>query len=174
MKNLTDKQQTIIADITNEFIKINEEKSKRKKGGLIDLDSLLLERESDLDLRKSIELNNRINLDKLNQILNDDADKLNEDLADYNLIARIEKKNAYFIVIEELTRANKNVDNSIWINYSQYMNHINFKSKIEGIYQKEGYYIAYGSLTYKSIEDFVKSEYFIENLRKLINTTTTN
>jgi hypothetical protein len=174
MKNLTEKQQTIIADITNEFVKINEEKSKRKKGGLIDLDSLLLERESDLDLRKSIELNNRINLDKLNQILNDDADKLNEDLADYNLIARIEKKNAYFIVIEELTRANKNVDNSIWINYTQYMNHINFKSKIEGIYKKEGYYIAYGSLTYKSIEDFVKSEYFIENLRKLINTTTTN
>ena len=41
MKNLTDKQQTILADITNEFIKINEEKKNRPKGSLFDIDGLL-------------------------------------------------------------------------------------------------------------------------------------
>ena len=174
MKNLTDKQQTIIAEITNEFVKINEEKNKRKKGTLIDIDTLLSERDKDLELKRDIQLMNGINFEKFNQIINDDVDKLNEDLADFNLIARIDTKQTNFIVIEELTRANKNLDTSIWIKYSQYMNHINFKSKIEGIWQKKGYYIEYANVTYKSIENFVKDEYFNEKLRILINNTTIN
>jgi hypothetical protein len=174
MENLTDKQQHIIKEITSEFIKINEEKSKRKKGLLIDIDTLLLEREKDLELRKDIILMNGIELDKLNQILCNDTDKLNEDLADFNLIARIDKENAFHIVIEELKRANEKMKKSIWIRYNQYMNDINFKSEIDGVWQKKGYYISYGNANYKSIEDFVKNESFIENLRKLINTTINN
>jgi hypothetical protein len=174
MKNLTDKQQTIIADITTEFVKINEEKSKRKKGGLIDIDALLLERESDLDLRKSIELTNRINFGKFNQRLNDDANKLNEDLADFNLVARIDESKGD-IVIETL-KPIENRNKYIWIKYYKVHSYINFKSQIEGIYKvTDSYYIELGgNATYKSIEDVVKSENFNSKLRELINITITN
>jgi hypothetical protein len=173
MKNLTEKQELILAEITNEFVKINEEKSKRKKGTLIDIDALLLERESDLDLRKSIELTNRINFGKFNQRLNDDADKLNEDLADFNLVARIDESKGN-IIIETKPIGNQN--KSIWIKYYKVHSYITFKSQIDGIYKvTDNYYIELGgNVTYKSIEDVVKSPNFNDRLRQLINITITN
>jgi hypothetical protein len=174
MKNLTENQELLLAEITNEFLKINQEKATRKIGGLLDVDTLLFERDMDIEYRNQIEIENKIAKEKFNNVLKSDMDRLNEDLDNFNLIARIDTKTANFIVIEELTKVNKNLDTSIWIKYSQYMNYINFKSKIEGIWQKKGFYIEYANVTYKSIEDFVKNEYFNEKLRILINNTIIN
>jgi hypothetical protein len=172
MKNLTEKQQTIIADITNEFVKINEEKSKRKKGSLIDIDALLFERNRDLELKKNIELMNRINSDKFNQRINDDVIKLNEDLVDFNLVAKQEEN---YIIIDEPCRPKSKVNNSIYIKYRKEHIYKTFKSQIEGIYLITDEFSIEGTNNiYASIEEYIKESNFNGSLRTLINTTINN
>ena len=87
MKNLTEKQQEIIADIMNEFIKTNEEKKIIKKGALLRIDELVEQRDIDLDNRYELELYNKSMFNDFISFVDDTIDTLNNELIDYGLKA---------------------------------------------------------------------------------------
>ena len=180
MQNLTENQKQLIQELTNEFISINLEKTKKKKGNLFDIDGLLQQKNLDLELRNEIELKNKIIREKLFEIVENDTNKLNEDLKELGLIA-FQPKNwhkGYDIVINTIEKYNRyegrSIDKSIRISYSIPGKTKRFESKIGSIDELINEYTiehGYGSNPpkYTSIENLVKDQYFMSNLKELIN-----
>jgi len=76
-KELTDKQQSIIEDITNEFIKINENKKQRKSGGLLNLEEFIYEKEDDMEERTFIASFNNAKFKETLSIVDEAIETLN-------------------------------------------------------------------------------------------------
>ena len=86
-KELTDKQQSIIEDITNEFIKINENKKQRKSGGLLNLEEFIYEKQDDMEERTFIASFNNAKFKETLSIVDEAIETLNDELLDYGLMA---------------------------------------------------------------------------------------
>jgi hypothetical protein len=183
MKNLTEKQQLIIEEITSEFNKINEEKKKLKKGTLLKLNEIVEQKENDLELRKTIELHNEAFFKNFLCIVDDAINKLNSELLDYGLIA-FKNSNHKFnakhnlsgisIYIDKIDYANQNKTSKygITIRAINETFYKTFESKIEGIEKYvnfQGFKSAdsYGG-AYKNIEEFAEKSSLRANLNYLL------
>jgi hypothetical protein len=180
MKNLTEKQQTIIAEITSEFVKINEEKATRKIGGLLDVDTLLFERDRDIEYRKQIEIENRIAKEKFHNVVKSDMDRLNEDLQHLKLYADYPYDDKNRFCIDIIDRQFKNGRKMDMINckdilsfeYTQDRKHIGFKSEIDNISKLLDTYkiiFYYGSYEHTNIESALKDDFAQRYIKNLIN-----
>ena len=181
MQNLTTKQQTIIANITNEFARINEEKNNRPKGSLFDIDSLLCQKESDIEDRQQIEVNNLLYEEMLKSAMQDDMKKLNDDLNEYGLAAYIPinwKIDGNSFVIDTIKRRDNsgyNSSNSIDLRYRLEYAWISFESKISPISKysekyKIGCYVTSNTERfYNSINEFAKDTIVIDKIKQLLN-----
>lgn len=176
MKNLTEKQQTIIAEITSEFAKINQEKATRKIGGLLDVDMLLFERDRDIEYRRQIEIENRIAKEKFHNVVKSDMDRLNEDLQHLKLYADYlydDDKKRYGI--NTIGRAMNLIDfkDILSFEYTQDKKHISFKSEIGNIYKFLDTYeimFYYNSNKHTNIESALKDDFAQRYIKNLINT----
>jgi hypothetical protein len=181
MKNLTEKQELILAEITNEFVKINEEKKNRPKGSLFDIDGLLSQKESDIEDRQQIEVKNLLFEQMLKSAMQRDMEKLNEDLNEYGLSAFIPKnwdKNGNSFVIDTIKQkedSGYNSSNSIDLRYRLESMWVSFDSRISSIDKKSekyriGCYVTSNTERfYNSIEEFAKDTIVIEKIKKLLN-----
>lgn len=181
MQNLTEKQETIIANIMNEFAKINEEKNNRPKGSLFDIDDFLYQKESDIEDRQQIEVNNLLCEEILNSAMQDDMKKLNDDLNEYGLAAYIPinwKIDGNSFIIDTIKRRDNsgyNSDNSIALRYRLEYSWISFKSRISSIEKKSekykiGCYVTPNTERfYNSINEFAKDTIVIEKIKILLN-----
>jgi hypothetical protein len=175
MKNLTEKQQTIIAEITSEFVKINQEKATRKIGGLLDVDTLLFERDRDIEYRRQIEIENRIAKEKFHNVVKSDMDRLNEDLQHLKLYADYlydDDKKQYGI--NTIGRAMNLIDfkDILSFEYTQDYKNIGFKSEIGTIYKYLDTYTIkfyYDSTKHTNIESALKDEFAERWIKRLIN-----
>ena len=190
-KELTDKQQSIIEDITNEFIKINENKKQRKSGGLLNLEEFIYEKEDDMEERTFIASFNNAKFKETLSIVDEAIETLNDELLDYGLIAyrypNLEWQNNlsliyFYIDTKEVAENNmkRDRDNSshgstkycISLSAKSQVKAINFKSRIASICQFEKY-IGMGiasqyERTYPTIEEFCADKTFKEKLQYYI------
>jgi hypothetical protein len=184
MKNLTEKQQTIIANITNEFAKINQEKATRKIGGLLDVDTLLFERDKDIEYRKQIEIENKIAKEKFYNVVKNDIDRLNEDLKHLKLYADYpydDYRDRFCIdIIDRQFRSGArkmdliNCKDILSFEYTQDKKHISFKSEIGNIYKLLDTYqiiFYYNSNKHTNIESALKDDFAQRYIKNLINTS---
>jgi hypothetical protein len=175
MKNLTEKQQTIIAEITNEFLKINQEKATRKIGGLLDVDTLLFERDKDIEYRKQIQIENKIVKEKFYDTIKSHIDRLNEDLQYLNLYADYcyeDDKTRYGINIIGLPMNLVDYKDILKFEYKQDYKHIGFKSEIGTIYKYLDTYeitFYYNSTKHTCIESALKDDFAQRYIKNLIN-----
>lgn len=170
MSNLTENQQTIINQITNEFKKINDE-YKVHEGGLIDLSVIVKELNEEKIRRSEIEVQNAINKNIFLENVRKDIQRINEDLVKYGLIAF--QKHESTIRIATQKEFNKvghsNVQYYLDIRCIQNAETIYFKSKIDNISKNESsYYYQHWSGGYKSLEDLIGTSTFTEHMRDLI------
>lgn len=177
MKNLTEKQQTIIADITKEFIKINEEKKKRPKGSFFDIDGLLGQREADIEERYQIERNNEFYDEILKTKIQEDMDSLNIDLKELGLRAwqpltwAIWVRGFVIDTIENFER-DYHFDKNIIVKYRLFTKTKIFKSGISYIEESSNKHnIECRSKFYCNLEEFAKDTNVIDNIKVLINKT---
>jgi hypothetical protein len=190
MTNLTEKQQTIIADITNEFIKVNADKKTIKKGSLLRIYELVGQRDIDLENRYEIELYNKSMFVDFVSLVDDAIDTLNEELIDYGLKAfRFKDENVkqnleyIYFYIDLIDNANTTIQgNGNSNNFSKYfirlvaknkLVSVGFKSGISSIYKYKMFngfavideYGSWGVAAYKTIEDLALNS----DLRNRIN-----
>lgn len=183
MNNLTEKQELIIAEITNEFNKINEEKKKSNKGGLLKLNELVEQKDNDLESRKIIELNNEACFKNFLCIVDDSIEKLNDELLDYGLKAYKLPKNYtaqsslngiyFYIDLISYSNGEKSSKYGIRIKAENEVVYQTFKSNIEGIqkyvnfrgFKLEGSY----TFAYKNIEEFVEKSSVRNNINYLLH-----
>jgi hypothetical protein len=189
MANLTEKQQTIIADITNEFIRVNADKKPIKKGALLRIDELVQQRDIDIENRYEIELYNKSMFNDFVSFVDDTIDTLNNELIDYGLKSfRFKDNNVerhlqhMYFYIDLIDNANTTIQgNGDKNNFSRYFISIvarnlllpvSFKSDIQSIYKYKmfnGFSVPddYGSwgAGYKTIEDLALNS----SLRNRIN-----
>jgi hypothetical protein len=177
MKNLTEKQQTIIADITKEFIKINEEKKKRPKGSFFDIDGLLGQREADIEERFQIERNNKFYDEILKTKIQEDMDMLNIDLKELGLRAWRQSNWADWVrgyVIDTIDNFVRGFGggHEIVVKYRLFTKTKCFKSEIERIEETlNKHNIESCSTFFNNLEEFTKDQNVIGNIKKLINRT---
>jgi hypothetical protein len=181
MKNLTEKQELILAEITNEFVKINEEKKNRPKGSLFDIDGLLSQKESDIEDRQQIEVNNLLYEEMLKSAMQDDMNKLNDDLNEYGLCAYIPinwKKDGNSFVIDTIKRKDDSgyhSESSIDLRYKLEYAWISFESGISSIekksqkYKLSCYVFSNTERFYNNINEFAKDTIIIDKIKKLLN-----
>jgi hypothetical protein len=179
MKNLTEKQELIIADITSEFIKINEEKKNRPKGGLFDIDGLLGQREADIEERLQIERNNEFYDEILQTKIQDDMDFLNIDLKQMGLIATRQKNWGSWVrgfqidTIENFERGYFGLsDDTISLKYRLIGNTKYFVSGISSIQEyKNQHSIESCNRFFSNLQQFAKEGNVIGSIKRLINKT---
>jgi hypothetical protein len=175
MKNLTEKQELIIADITSEFIKINEEKKNRPKGGLFDIDGLLGQREADIEERFQIERNNEFYDEILQTKIQEDMDVLNIDLRQLGLRAWRPLTWANWVrgfVIDTIENFERDYhfDKNIIVKYILMKKTKCFESGISYIEEYQNKHkIEWKNYHYTSIKDFATDKELIDNLKILIN-----
>jgi hypothetical protein len=175
MKNLTEKQQTLIADITSEFIKINEEKKNRPKGGLFDINGLLGQREADIEERFQIERNNQFYDEILQTKIQEDMDVLNIDLIQLGLRAWRPSTWADWVrgfVIDTIENFEKDYhnDKNITIKYILIKKEKSFESGISFINECENNHkIEWNNYRYTTIKAFATHKDVIDNIKQLIN-----
>ena len=173
-KELTENQKQIISDITNEFIKINESKSKIKEEGFIDFNSIYLERNKDIETRREIELYNKSVLQSNRDFIYTIMDTLNLELREHGL-------NCFFREDEE-----NNIHHSLRINdirnqLGQQSFGICFETKQTTIYFNSGieqiskyipitqfYLNSLCSVKFKNLEDMCSYDEFMKNLKRLM------
>jgi hypothetical protein len=190
MTNLTEKQQTIIADITNEFIRVNAEKKPIKKGALLRIDELVQQRDIDIENRYEIELYNKSMFVDFVSLVDDAIDTLNNELIDYGLKSfRFKGENVkqnleyMYFYIDFIDNANTTIQgNGSSNNFSKYyirlvaknkLVSVGFKSGISSIYKYKmfnGFAViddwgSWGVAAYKTIEDLALNS----DLRNRIN-----
>jgi len=190
-KELTDKQQSIIEDITNEFIKINENKKQRKSGGLLNLEEFIWEKQDDMEERENIALFNFAKFKETLSIVDEAIDTLNDELLDYGLMAyrypnlkwEDNLSSIYFYIdTKEVAESNlkrdrnesshRSTNYSISLNAQSKTNLIRFKSNIKPIFQFEKY-LGIGLAgsyenTYLTIEGFCRDTTFRGKLQTYI------
>jgi hypothetical protein len=177
MKNLTEKQELIIADITNEFIKINEEKKNRPKGGLFDIYGLLSQREADIEERYQIERNNQFYDQILQTKIQEDMDILNIDLIQLGLrawrpLTWADWVRGFVIDTIENSERDYHFDKNIKVNYNLIKKLKTFESNIPQIEQYEkNHKIGWENYSYENIKDFATHDWVINNIKELINKT---
>lgn len=177
MKNLTEKQEIIIADITNEFIKINEEKNNRPKGGLFDINGLLGQREADIEERFQIERNNRFYDEILKTKIKEDMDMLNIDLRELGLRAWQPLTWASWVrgfVIDTINNFERDYHfgENIKIDYRLITKSKSFESGISYIDEFENQHkIMWNNYSYTNIKEVARHNMIINNIKKLINKT---
>jgi hypothetical protein len=170
MNNLTENQQTIINQITNEFKKINDE-YRVHEGGLIDLSPIIKELNEDKIRRKEIEVQNITNTNIFLQNVNKDIQRINDDLIKYGLIAfKMYESTIRIATQKEFNKIGpSNVNYYTDIRCIQNANTIYFNSKINNISKNESsYYYQNWSGGYKSLEDLIGTSTFTEHMRDLI------
>lgn len=188
---LTDKQQSIIKDITNEFIQINEKKKQRKSGGLLNLENFIYEKQDDMEDRENIATFNNAKFKETLLIVDEAIETLNTELLDYGLMAyrypnlRWENNLSsiyFYIDTKENAETNINRDRtegfhkssrysiSLWAKNKTKT--ITFKSNIEAICQFETYLgIGLASSyerTYPTIDEFCADKNFRGGLQSYI------
>jgi hypothetical protein len=188
---LTDKQQSIIEDITNEFIQINEKKKQRKSGGLLNLENFIYEKQDDMEDRENIATFNNAKFKETLLIVDEAIETLNTELLDYGLMAyrypnlRWENNLSsiyFYIDTKENAETNINRDRtegfhkssrysiSLWAKNKTKT--ITFKSNIEAICQFETYLgIGLASSyerTYPTIDEFCADKNFRGGLQSYI------
>ena len=190
-KELTDKQQSIIEDITNEFIKINENKKQRKSGGLLNLENFVYEKQDDMENRENIATFNNAKFKEILLIVDEAIDTLNNELPDYGLMAyrypnlRWEDNlNSIYFYIDTKENAETNINRdrtdgfhkssrysiSLWAKNK--IETITFKSNIDSICQFETY-LGVGLASsyeriYPTIEEFCADKSFRKGLQSYI------
>jgi hypothetical protein len=181
MNNLTDKQKMIIANITSEFAKINEEKNNRPKGTLFDIEGLLGQRDADIEEKYQIQLDNEFYEKMLKEIMKNDMEELNVDLKELGLTTFIPKiwdqdGNSFIIdTIHQKEKWGSYTDNSIKLTYQLKSKEISFESRIPRIEQKSkeyqiGCYVnSHTERFYSNIEEFAAHKPVIEKIKRLIN-----
>lgn len=175
MNNLTEKQQLIISDITNEFTKINEEKKNRPKGGLFDIDGLLGQREADIEERYQIERNNEFYDEILTAKISEDMDTLNIDLKELGLRAFRPSNWSSWVrgyVIDTIRNFERGFegDNKIKLQYRLFTKTKYFESDISYIEESlNKHNIESCSKFFNNLEEFAKSTNTIGGIKKLIN-----
>ena len=190
-KELTDKQQSIIEDITNEFIKINENKKQRKSGGLLNLEEFIYEQQDDMEERENIALFNFAKFKETLSIVDEAIDTLNDELLDYGLMAyrypnlkwEDYLSSIYFYIdTKEVAESNlkrdrnesshRSTNYSISLNAQSKTNLIRFKSNIKPIFQFEKYLgiglVSSYENTYLTIEEFCADKTFKGKLQSYI------
>tara|TARA_R110000868_G_scaffold224763_1_gene476934 strand:+ start:226 stop:765 length:540 start_codon:yes stop_codon:yes gene_type:complete len=177
MKNLTEKQQTIIANITNEFAKINEEKKNRPKGGLFDIDGLLGQREADIEERYQIERNNEFYDEIFQTKIQEDMDTLNIDLRQLGLRAwrpltwAIWVRGFVIDTIENFER-DYHYEKNIIVKYRLFTKTKYFESGISYIEESSNKHnIECCSKFFNNLEEFAKDINVIGKIKVLINKT---
>jgi hypothetical protein len=169
MNQLTQNQQDIITQITNEFNKINDD-YKTYEGGLIDLSPLIKELNADKIRRSEIELQNTINTNIFLDNVDNDIKRMNDDLVKYDLVAY--KKWTSRIRITTLKQFKKyyiEATDYVDISCQQKSDEIYFDSKITYIAKLDtSYKYNYGGGTFKSLEDVVGTANFKSDMRSLI------
>jgi hypothetical protein len=174
MKNLTEKQQTIIADITKEFIKINEEKKKRPKGSFFNIDGLLGQKEADIEERFQIEGNNKFYDEILKTKIQEDMDLLNIDLKELELRAFRPSNWADWVrgyIIDTINNFERGFGDSrsIIVKYRLFTKTKYFESGIEYIKESSNKHnIESCSKFFNNLEEFAKDQNVIGNIKKLI------
>ena len=183
---LTEKQQEIINEITNEFISINEKKKVRKSGALLNLYEYVSAKEEDEDERANIVLFNKAKFNEILQLADEAIDTLNNELLEYGLMAyRLEhtaKNNlsSIRIYIDMINEAKLNLNNPqapslrlsdyvIRITMQNDSEWITFKSGITGISKFtrfDGFGLVNGSRLYKTIDELVVTDSFKSYIRK--------
>lgn len=181
MKNLTEKQEQIIAEITSEFLKINTEKASKPVGSLFDIDAIVGQREADIEERYQIHLDNEFFKEYLTEVVKNDMDKLNEDLKPLGLVSYKPKnwhEGTHFVIDTFQQSANGYTsDNSLRLSYRLKSKSVCFKSNIESInqYSKEyeigSYIYSHIERKWANIEDFAKDSSVIDRIKKLYNQT---
>ena len=178
MKNLTEKQETILAQITSEFIKINEEKKNRPKGSLFDIDGLLGQREADIEERYQIERNNEFYDEILQTNIQLDMDMLNIDLKELGLRAWRPSSYSKWVrgyvidTMENFERGYDNYSENIKLTYRLISKSKHFKSGISCITECENKHnIESCDFYFDNIESFSKYHRIIDRIKKLINKT---
>jgi hypothetical protein len=177
MKNLTEKQQTLIADITNEFIKINEEKKNRPKGGLFDINGLLGQREADIEERYQIERNNEFFDEILQTQIQEDIDILNIDLRQLGLrawrpLTWADWVRGFVIDTIENFERDYHFDKNICVKYIFIKKTKSFESGISYIEEFENKHkIEWNNYHYSTIKSFATHKDVIDKIKTLINKT---
>ena len=181
MKNLTENQQMIIANITSEFAKINQEKKNRPKGKLFDIEGLLGQKQADTEQRYQIELDNQFYEEMLKEIMKNDMEELNIDLKELGLTTFIphnwDKNGNSFCIDTIYQKENSGYysDGSIRLSYQLKSKGISFESRIPRIEQKSkeyqiGCYVnPHTESFFSNIEEFAEDKSVIEKIKRLIN-----
>lgn len=170
MNNLTENQQSIINQITNEFKKINDE-YRVHEGGLIDLSGIIKEFNEDKIRRSEIEVQNNINKNIFLENVNKDIKRINDDLVKYGLIAfKVCESKIRIATKKESDKIGiSNVNYYTTIGCSQYAKTIYFNSQINNISKNESsYYYIHNGEHFKSLEDLISTPCFTEHMRTLI------
>lgn len=180
MQNLTNKQQNIILQITNEFTRINEQKALPLNSNLFDIDSLLSQRDSDIEDRSQIEFDNLYYDELLSSIIEQDIEKINLSLVSIGLCCFTPShwhQTGKTFVIDTLYQKSKGTygDNKIAFEYKLITKEIRFNSRLSPIDKKSNEYVICSYVSsnteakFKSIEEFAKDERIIDKLKNLIN-----
>jgi hypothetical protein len=188
-KNLTEKQTLIIEEITNEFVKINEQKKVRKSGALFNFGEYLNQIEEDEEAKSLIKLHNKAQFKNFVQIVDDAIDTLNNELTDYGLMAYRfninDMKNMslsripIYIDLTEFAKYNTSKKPEESFKLSEYRinieakaktEYINFKSGIEGIckYIEFSHFESGYSGEKRTIEEIAKYQMVTDKLQKYI------
>ena len=170
MSNLTQNQQDIITQITNEFKKINDD-YRAYEGGLIDLSRIVNELNQDKIRRSEIEVQNSINKNIFIENVNKDIQRMNDDLVKYGLIAfKVYESTIRIAIQREFNKIDSsNVSYYIDIKCRQNTETIYFNSKINNIAKNESSYdYRYDGGRFDSLEDLIGTSNFTEHMRELI------
>ena len=179
MKKLTDKQKSIIEDLTSEFLRINE--TSNIKGNLINVSEILGIKTQTKDLIEEIKLHNQIEVQKRKEQCLSDYDKIVADIKALGLCCNIfathndETLNIIIANDKQGDADNKFIDakphheNCIEIRYtSKYSNSIQLPDKTGYHTKHVGILIKIDNYVYKDIESCVGGELFSNRLLRYI------
>jgi hypothetical protein len=171
-KDLTENQQQIITDITNEFVKINERETKRKSNSLIDFDSIFKERKEDEKRREEILCKNVIVQQMYDDLIDEIVDKLTSEVDQWGLYCKRNDKTRTHsgdIIISYTDELS--YKKYIYIDVRKDITTITFKSGIEEV--REWFpptRLSFNSVSncWETIEELCKNPYFIKELKELL------
>lgn len=157
---LTEKQQNIICDLTNEFMKINKP-APTKSGGLIN--KALIDKKIDDSLKQEAELDLVTKATKayVDDMMQTDVDRLNEDLVPMGMKAKIKE---HYMYIHELRSDGSLGTLLMYFNYKM-ANHSQYlpDGRIYTVYTRFKS-ISYSGCSFNNIDDLCKSDSFINKI----------
>tara|TARA_R110000868_G_scaffold168276_2_gene402945 strand:- start:24 stop:530 length:507 start_codon:yes stop_codon:yes gene_type:complete len=164
MKNLTEKQQTIIADITNEFVKINETESSTDILSLID--NAINEKHI---LRKELEILDRHNRESIKIIKNEVMKTLQTICDKYKFsleCKEISNCEEYYIELTFNGYYNKQYRDSLLNARGIIRLPIEYKDGIRYVFLATPYFNGFGNTNKYSKDSFI--QYFVDETIKVL------